>query len=115
MPLFQVGPGANVVGCQLDPTRLGTAPHCRPLISLGGLGLFRTRGSATVLRRLQDARIEAQRNGIVVEGTLVAGQDLIEIRSVKFGVPPPVTTRIAKAKPVAKGKQAGRVQAFEGA
>jgi len=65
---IQVGPRPNAVGCTINPTRLGGAPHCRPVINLGSRGVFNTTGRAKVLRRLQDARGLAQRSGITIDG-----------------------------------------------
>jgi len=116
--LIKVGPRANAVGCTLDPTRLLGAPHCKPLINLGAKGVFRATGRASTLRRLQDARFQAQSSGITIDG-IIQG-NTIRVLKVGGGAPAPrapiiIQTDVGSARParsptMAKGKKAGSVR-----
>lgn len=91
--LIQVGPGANAVGCQDDPTRLAPGQiHCRPVIALE-TGLFLATGAPTVLKRLMEARHQAQSVGITIDGE-IRGNAIAVSRVI-------VASPVSRAAPVA--------------
>lgn len=114
MPIFQVGPRPNAVSCLHDPTNLPPGLiHCQPRILVGDRSLSVT-GAPTVLRDLMNARGQAQRTGITIDGTITGGSILV--RSVNFtrrvttARPRPAPVRAASS-PVAAANLARRVAA----
>lgn len=70
MARIQVGPRPNAVSCELDPTRLPPGRiHCNPQINLADRSL-RVTGTPRMLKRLMDARFQAQSSGIEVVGNI---------------------------------------------